>query len=91
MALSRYRKCKLLNNGTKLSIPDLTFTWLDSEVYYYQVKSHDRLDVLALEDFGSESYFWILARMNHISFFFDLKEGSKIIRPRNPSTFLNQI
>jgi hypothetical protein len=91
MALSRYRKCKLLNNGTNLSIPVIDFSYTDNDVYYYQVKSHDRLDILALEDFGNESYFWILARMNKISFFFDLKAGMKILRPKNPSVFLNQI
>ncbi len=90
MPLSRYRKCKLIDNK-KISIPVWSFIYQDSDVYDYQVGVGDRFDKLAKKDFGDEKYWWILARINSISFFFDLHEGMTIKRPRNSLLFLNQV
>ena len=90
MALSRYRNCYLID-GHKLSIPKINFEFTDDDVYLYYVGKNDRLDVLAREDFGADAYWFILARINNISFMFDIDGMTTIKRPRNPLLFLNQL
>ena len=90
MSLSRYRNSYLID-GYKLSIPNIKFTYANEDIYFYSTKKSDRVDKMAMEDFGSEEYWWILAKLNNISFFFDIVNIETIKRVRNPQVFLEQI
>jgi len=90
MAISRYRKCNIINNKYT-SIPVYNFDYSDDDVYYYITNSGDRFDRMAQVDFGDSEYWWILAKINKMSFMFQLSGSMQIKRVRNPNVFLDQI
>ena len=62
------------------------------EVDYYTVPSYleNRLDIIALEHLGSANYGWVIAYFNGIEDGYTVREGQRLMIPKNLSMLFNK-
>lgn len=83
---SRYRNTNIISGSyyATFDFPDL------SKVATFNIRtsSEDRLDTLAAKYLGAGEYWWIIAAMNNIDWFFNFTPGSILVIPVNAQDVL---
>ena len=82
MAISRYKSANIKDNYYETSqYPNID---LDNiKTFSIIITETDRLDALAFKYYGSGEYWWVIALVNNIDYFFDIVPGQQIQIPIN--------
>lgn len=97
--ISRYRNLRQVvhepNNLTErfitLETPN-AFQTQGQDVIYYEVDAihENRLDLVAQETLGSARYSWVISYFNRIEDGFTIREGQKLVIPKNFTSLFNK-
>ena len=97
MARSRYDRSRIIDGNqfetfvleqtNRIKEPD-TFTGV--EVFEYIVKKEDRLDHLAARFLNEDTYWWVIALVNNLTFPF-VDPGTRLLIPINVRDVLDRV
>lgn len=64
----------------------------NTEVDYYEVSANEenRLDIISYNTLGSAQYAWVLAYFNNIEDGFTVREGQRLLIPKNITSLFNK-
>jgi len=90
MAISRYRNANIIDGKYYETPNQISRQDLDNiPSIAIRMTGEDRLDTLAFKHLGSGEYWWIIALMNDIDWFFNIELGEIIRIPKNVDDVLN--